>query len=148
MRQFVVALFLMLYAPLIAVTACAERFIIEEHINLYLCQNYSNYNETTTLLFKARAKVLNEYIATKIKDKQLQDKTFEIQLYDGILSLPHLELTQGAKGYFVSLSGFPSLEKLRIIIDYFSMPNWHSFSAESNATETIDVVIDNFLWIC
>jgi hypothetical protein len=129
MRQFKLSLIFIIFSVAVYATECVERFFIEEHINLYLCQNYSNYHETTTLLFKARTKILNDYIAAKIKNKELQEKKFEIRIYDAILSAPHLDLTQSDTQYFVNMSDYPSLEKLLIIIDSFSKTNWKPFIA-------------------
>jgi hypothetical protein len=92
-----------------------------------LCQNYTNYNETRTLLFKARAKILNDYIGEKIKSGQLQNKKIEIQLYDPVLTYSHLNISQGKNGYFVTYSGFATIEQLKIFIDYFADSNWIPF---------------------
>jgi hypothetical protein len=105
-------------------TECSVKIFQEEKINLYLCQNYSAFQETRVLLFKARTKVLNDYIKDKIAKGELEDKKFEIQIYDQILSNVHLFLTQGRNGYFVTLSGYPSLQELKAIVDYFSKSDW------------------------
>jgi len=110
-------------------TSCEDRIFQEEKINLYLCQNSSGYSEISTLLYKAMTPLLNEYIKDKIAKGELEDKKFEIQIWDGILSVTHLVLTQGQNGYFVSTSGYSSLLELLAIVDYFSNPDWEPFIA-------------------
>ena len=62
------------------------------------------------LSFLYPAKVLNDYIKDKIAKGELKDKKFEIQIYDRVLTYPHLELTQGKNGYFVYFSQSVFLE--------------------------------------
>jgi hypothetical protein len=128
-------------------TECVDRIFKEEKINLYLCQNYTNYRETRSLLFKARTKVLNDYIKMKIEKGELADKKFEIQIHDAILTYPHLELTQGKNGYFVALSGFPELSELISIIDYYTRPDWTPYITgdyQKISSETIIWRINHF----
>ncbi len=128
-------------------TFCVDRIYREEKVNLYLCQNHSGFNETRGLLFKGRAKVLNEYIKDKIAKGELTDKRFEIQVYDAILTYQHLELTQGKNGYFVSLSGYASLQELMTIVDYFAKPGWQPFLTgdyQTIGSEMILKQIDRF----
>lgn len=63
----------------------------------------------------------------KIENGLLEDKKFEIQIYDAVLTSPHLEVTQSKNGYFINMSGFAALEKIVTIVDYFSKPDWKSF---------------------
>ena len=123
MRQTILLFILLTFVIVAQATECVDRVFQENKVNLYLCQNYSNYNETTSLLFKARTKVLNDYINEKIKSGQLKDKKFEIQIYDQVLTYRQLELTQGKNGYFINLSGFPTLEQLVIFVGYFTEPD-------------------------
>lgn len=128
-------------------TACVDKIFYEDHLNLYLCQNYSNYHETRVLLFQARAKALNDYIVKKIKSGQLEDKKFEIQLYDAVLTYQHLTLNKGEKTYFISLSGFPTFYQLQIAIDSFAKENWKSFTTSNYQkvdSEVISKQIDDF----
>jgi hypothetical protein len=124
MKQYAIALFLLTFCATAKATFCVDRIYQEEKINLYICQNHSCFNETRSLLYKARTKVLNDYIKDKIAKEELQDKKFEIQIFDAVLTSPDLRLTQGKNGYFVTLTGFPSLQDLMTIVDYFSKPNW------------------------
>jgi hypothetical protein len=128
-------------------TECADRFFKEGRVSLYLCQNYSNYNETRALLFKARTKALNEYIEKKVKQHALQNKKFEIRIYDQVLTYPQLELTQSKKGYFITISGFPSLQQLVTLVNYFAKPNWKPFftaNFEKEGGNVIFAQIDSF----
>ena len=111
-------------------TGCGWRFFQEEKINLALCQNHGR-GKVIALLMEARTKALNEYIKEKIARGELENKKFEIRIYDPILSVPYLELTQGKNGYFVILAGtsFPSLQQLKAIVDYFAKPDWTPFFA-------------------
>lgn len=142
MRQTILLCILLTFNIAAQATECVDRVFQEDKVNMYLCQNYSNYNETTSLLFKARTKVLNEYINEKIRSGQLEDKKFEIQIYDQVLTYRHLELTQGKNGYFVNLSGYPTLEQLVILIDYFTKPDWEPFLT-SDYTKVSDEILAN-----
>jgi hypothetical protein len=147
MRQTILLFISLTFVTVAQATECVDRVFQENKVNLYLCQNYSNYNESTSLLFKARTKVLNDYIREKIESGQLKDKKFEIQIYDQVLTYKHLELTQGKNGYFVNLSGFPTLEQLIILVDYFTKPDWKPFltSDYQNASdEILSKQIDKF----
>jgi len=140
-------LFFSLLSQTVKATECVEKTFKEEHLNIYLCQNYSNYNETRTLLFKARAQILNDYIAMKIQSGQLQNKKIEIQLYDPLLTYNYLNISQGKKGYFVTYSGFASIQQLKTFIDYFTDPNWKPFFTsdfEKVSSETISKQIEQF----
>lgn len=145
-RTFLIVLF-SLFSLQINATECVDKTFKEEHLNIYLCQNYSNYNETRTLLFKARTKILNDYIGEKIKSGQLQHKKIEIQLYDPVLTYNHLNVSQGKNGYFVSYSGFATIQQLKIFIDYFADSNWKPFFTsdyQKVRSETISKQIDDF----
>mgnify|MGYP003682996823 CR=1 FL=1 len=65
MRQFSVCIIFMIIFLSVQATECVDRIFSESHVNMYLCQNYSNYKETRTLLYEARVKVLNDYIFKK-----------------------------------------------------------------------------------
>ena len=84
-KIFILSLFALLSMQAKA-TECSGRIFQEEKINLYFCQNHSNFSETRALLFKAKTKVLNDYIKDKIAKGELEDKKFEIQIYDQILT--------------------------------------------------------------
>ena len=145
-RTFLIVLF-SLFSLQINATECVDKTFKEEHLNIYLCQNYSNYNETRTLLFKARTKILNDYIGEKIKSGQLQNKKIEIQLYDPVLTYNHLNVSQGKNGYFVSYSGFATIQQLKIFIDYFADSNWKPFFTsdyQKVRSEIISKQIDDF----
>jgi hypothetical protein len=145
-RTFLIVLF-SLFSQQINATECVDKTFKEEHLNLYLCQNYSNYNETRTLLFQARTKILNDYIGEKIKSGQLQNKKIEIQLYDPVLTYNHLNVSQGKNGYFVSYSGFATIQQLKIFIDYFADSNWKPFFTsdyQKVRSEIISKQIDDF----
>ena len=127
MSKFLLILCLSAFGLSLKATECHDKVFMEEYVNLYLCQNLSNYNDTRALLFKARTKVLNEYIREKIKSGQLQDKKFEIQIYDAILSIPHIDISQGKNGYFVSYSGFPTIHELKAFVNYYANKSQMSF---------------------
>ncbi|MFK7746788.1 MAG: hypothetical protein AB8B65_00210 [Kordia sp.] len=88
---------------------------------------------------------MNTYISDQIEKSLLQYKKFEIQIYDAVLTHPHIELTQGKNGYFVSISGFPTLEKLVSIVDYFSKPNWQPFIVGVTSNTNSDVVAEQIV---
>jgi hypothetical protein len=147
MYKTLLILFFTLFSQSVNATECLEKTFKEEHLNIYLCQNYSNYNETRTLLFKARAQILNDYIAEKIQSGQLQNKKIEIQLYDPLLTYNHLNISQGKNGYFVTYSGFASIQQLKTFIDYFADPNWKPFFTsdfQKVSGETISKQIEQF----
>jgi hypothetical protein len=143
----ILILLLLIFCTTAKATECSDRIFREEKINLYLCQNHSDYSEERSLLYKARTKVLNDYIKNKIAEGKLKDKKFEIQIYDRLLTSPQLILTQGKNGYFVTLTGFPSLQQLLTIVDYFSKPDWKPFLAYDYEKESMDDIqrrIDRF----
>jgi hypothetical protein len=147
LKNILLILFFTLFSQTIKATECVEKTFKEEHLNIYLCQNYSNYNETRTLLFKARAQILNDYIAEKIQSGLLQNKKIEIQLYDPLLTYNHLNISQGKNGYFVTYSGFASIQQLKTFIDYFADPNWAPFFTsdfQKVSSETISKQITQF----
>lgn len=127
MNKFFAIFLLSLISLTLKATECVDKTFKEKHLNIYVCQNLSNYNETETLLFKARAQILNDYIGEKIKSGVLRNKKIEIQLYDPILTSKHLHISQSEKGYFVSYAGFATIQQLKTFIDYFANPNWKPF---------------------
>lgn len=147
MKQTLLIYFLFILSLTVQATECIDKFFQEDKVNLYLCQNYSNYNETTTLLFKARTKILNNYINDKIRSGKLIDKKFQVKIYDPLLTYTHLELTQGKGGYFVNVSGLPTIEQLFIFVDYFTKLDWKPFIASDNKnlnSEDLSKKIDKF----
>lgn len=147
MNRVFAILFFSLISPTIKATECVDRTFKEEYLNIYLCQNYSNYNETRTLLFKARTTILNDYIGEKIKSGLMPNKKIEIQLYDPVLTYNHLHISQGKKGYFITYSGFATIQQLKTFIDYFVTPNWKPFFTsdyQEVSSETISKQIDTF----
>ena len=127
MKYFsIILLSLLLLIPVgnINATNCSYQLFIEKHVNLDLCQNYGR-NKTLFLLYKARTKALSDYVATKIEQGNLTDKKFEIQIYDPILSQPHVQLSQSKKAYYVIVCGkYPNLEELMMIVDRFTDPDF------------------------
>lgn len=147
MRQALIIFNLIILCLGAQATECTDRFFREDKVNLYLCQNYSNYSEATTLLFKARTKILNDYIKGKIRNGQLKDKKFQIKIYDPILTYEHLELTQESGSYFVNVSGFPTIEQLMIFIEYFTKYDSKSFVANDKYivdAAKVSELIDSF----
>ena len=127
-RIFLLLSLFVLYTTVAKATNCSSRVFQEEKINLAICDNYDRSGERLFLLFKARTKVLNDYIKDKIAKGELQDKKFEISMSDPIY-MRYMELTQGKNGYFVDMSGisYPTLGQLMTIVDYFAQPNWKPF---------------------
>ena len=119
------------YTTAAKATNCHPKVFQEEKINLAICDNYDRSGERLFLLFKARIKVLNDYIKDKIAKGELQDKKFEISMSDPVY-MRYMDLTQGKNGYFVDMSGisYPTLTQLMTMVDYFAKPNWKSFIAD------------------
>lgn len=116
-----------LTSNIVSGTECVFRTFRYEHIELQLCQNYSNYNETTTLLYKARAQQLNRFIADLIENGKLKNKTFTVEIYDPALTYNYINVSQSKSNYDIDFSGFLSFEEIAKIIFYFTQPNWKSF---------------------
>lgn len=108
-------------------TFCIDWIYQGEYINFYLCQNHSSYNKTRALLFEGKAKFLSEYIKDKIEKGELQNKKFELSIHDSNLTYPRLDLSQNENGYFIDISGYPSIKELIIIVDYFAKRDWQPF---------------------
>ena len=128
MKKLVIILISIILCTTAKASNCESRIFQEEKINLALCSNYGRIGERGYLLFKARTKVLNDYIKEKIARGELADKKFEIQISDPIY-IQNMELTQGKNGYFVAMTGFfyPTLQELITIVDYFAKPDWQPF---------------------
>ena len=123
MKHFLVILFpllLLVSAGNVKASNCSYQLFIEKHANLNLCQNYMRDN-SLSLLYKARTKALSDYIALKIEHGKLKDKKFEIEIYDPILSHPHVQLSQSKTAYYVLTGGkYINLEELMVIVDRFT----------------------------
>jgi len=94
---------------------------------LQLCQNYSNYNETTSLLYRERTKQLNKFIADLVAKGKLKNKKFTIEIYDPALTYNYIFVSQSKSDYDIDCSGFLSFKEIAKIIFYFTQPNWSSF---------------------
>ena len=127
MKHFLVILFsllLLVSAGNVKASNCSYQLFIEKHANLNLCQNYMRDN-SLSLLYKARTKALSDYIALKIEHGKLKDKKFEIEIYDPILSHPHVQLSQSKTAYYVLTGGkYINLEELMVIVDRFTDPKF------------------------
>lgn len=135
LKRFSLLIIILFTHTLVQATVCIDKTFSHKNINLYLCQNHSNYNETRTLLFKARAQVLNQFIEDLITEKKLDQKKFEIQIWDGAIGYEHIMVSQSRNGYFVSCSGFPSFKELAKIINYFTQEEWTSFVYKADQVE-------------
>ena len=146
MKKVSLLIFLLLFSLKIVATECVGRIFQDEYLNLYLCQNHSNYNETRALLFETRAKILNTYISERIKSGQLKNKKFEIQLHDEFLTFGHLFISQNKNCYFVSCSGFPTIHQLKSFVDYFAKNDWKPIFISNNQIKDSEVSkqISNF----
>lgn len=125
-------------------TECVDRFFKQDRVTLYLCQNYSNYSETLTLLYKARTKILSEYIDGLVKNGNLKDKEFHIRMFDPILSQPNLEITQSKSRYFINVSGFPSIDELFACVEYFARKDWKPFITNSSISKDVSIQMQEF----
>ena len=106
-------------------TGCADEIFIEKHVNMCLCQNYTGHSYGLYLLYKARTKALSDYVALKIEQGKLEDKKFEIHIFDPILSHPHVQLAQSKTAYYVLAGGrYPKLEELMVMVDRFTDPKF------------------------
>lgn len=140
MRKTFLLSMLLAFSILAKATECVDRIFHETKVDIYLCQNYSSYHETTAILFKARTKILNDYILQKIKTGALKDKKIEIQIYDQVLTYTHLELTQSKYAYYVTLSGFPTLKQLETFVNYFTKPDWKPFLTSDNEKVSSEII--------
>ena len=143
-KIFILLSLLFFFITAAKATNCEPRVFQEEKVNLAICDNYDYSGERLYLLFKARTKVLNDYIKDKIARGELQDKKFEISIYSPIY-MRYMNLTQGKEGYFVGISGisYPTLAQLITIIDYFAKPDWKPFIVDFTSRrddETIEAV--------
>ncbi|MBI3502288.1 MAG: hypothetical protein HY063_10890 [Bacteroidetes bacterium] len=117
---------------------CMNRHFKEDKIELNLCQSYYSYNETTTLIFKARTKVLNDYIKEKILNGQLKDKKLVINIMEQSMTYEHLFVKQNENGYEIDFSGYPTIQKLTAIVDNFTKSDWKQFIVGLNGlSETV-----------
>ena len=139
MKYLITALLFLMFCTTAKATHCVDTVYQKAKITLYLCQNGSEFNETRALLYEARTKVLNDYIQEKIDKGELKEKKFEIRI-NGITP-GYLILTIEENCYYVYLSGYPTLQELIVVVDYFSKPDWKPFWAsvdDENAQKRID----------
>jgi len=108
-------------------TECVDRTFQYDHIDFHLCQNYSNYNETTSLLYKVRAKQLDKFIADLVDKGLLKNKKITIEIYDPELTYNYINVSQSKSSYDIDCSGFLTFEEIAKIIFYFTQPDWTSF---------------------
>jgi hypothetical protein len=127
MRRLLLITALLLTATASRATECVDRTFTYDHLDFYLCQNYSNYNETTSLLYKYRAQQLNRFIADLINNGQLKNKKFNIEIYDRALTYNYINVSQSKYSYDIDCSGFLTFEEIAKIIFYFTQPGWKSF---------------------
>jgi len=143
--------FLILFTFKISATECITTEFRHKHLFFQLCQNHSNYNETTVLLYKARAIQLNKFIEDLIAQGKLKDKVFVIELYDPVLTWDHLHVTQSEHVCHIDGSGFLNFEMLARLVNYFTQPEWHSYIYDYDTTrdlgkirETFETLIEKF----
>lgn len=122
-----ITLIVALSAHQVQATVCIDRVFQHEHLTLYLCQNHTNYSETRTLLYQARAQQLNQFIADLKTQNQLGPRKFEIQIWDEVLTFEHLEISRSSQANYISLSSFANFKELAQMVHYFAQPQWASF---------------------
>ncbi|CAN5411596.1 hypothetical protein BH10BAC1_BH10BAC1_13180 [soil metagenome] len=128
MKTLFLILTLFLFANFVRGTECVDRTFLYDHIDFHLCQNYSNYNETTSLLYKARANQLNKFIANLVGKGVLKNKKFTIEIYDPELTYNYINISQSNNSYNIDCSGFLSFEEIAKMIFYFTQADWGSFT--------------------
>ena len=127
MTRLLLILILFLTTNVVQGTECVFRTFSYEHIDLQLCQNYSNYNETTSLLYKERTKQLNRFISDLVASGKLENKKITIEIYDPFVTNNYIFVSQSKSNYDIDCSGFLSFEEIAKIIFYFTQPDWSSF---------------------
>lgn len=105
-------------------TVCSYQYYIEKHVNLCICRNHGRFSTFDLLYNEGMAKALSDYIAARIERGELENKKFEIALYDPILSHPHIVLTQGKNGYHIIAGEHLRLNHLMQLADEFSKPGF------------------------
>jgi hypothetical protein len=110
----------------VSATECVDRVFNGEKITLRLCQNYSNYNETTTLLFAERVRQLDVIIQQLIREGKLKDKKVNIALQDPLIGYSYLMVSQNVSGYYIDGSDYLNSTELSQLIFYFTDPEWRS----------------------
>ncbi|NDV65841.1 hypothetical protein [Bacteroides sp. 224] len=122
-HRLLLLLFFLTSARFVQATDCSYHYFIEKHVNLSVCRNHGRFSTFDILYYKGAAKSLSDYIAIRIKQGELENKNFEIELYDPILSQPQLLLTQGKKGYHI-MAQHLRIEQLMQLADEFSKPEF------------------------
>ncbi len=105
-------------------TNCCDRFFIEQHVALAICNNYDRGAEKKALYYKGVTKALNDYIALRIKRGELENKRFDIYMLDPILTCQHYSLTQSSKAYYIQTGRHLNLEELMCMVDEFTKPDF------------------------
>lgn len=124
LKEIFVLLFFTLNCVVVQATVCADKFFLEQHVNLAICKNHGRGLEKASLYYKGVTKALSDYIGLRIKRGELQDKKFEIYMLDPILTRPHFSLTQSSKGYYIQTGRALSLDELISLVDEFTQPGF------------------------
>lgn len=105
-------------------------------LNFSFCYNQPDLK--TIWYYKGVSSVLNDYIENKIRNSELEDKVFEIQV--GCWAFgghPSIELSQNSSKYFVFIHGSTDLKYLTRIIEYFAYSDYESFVIEAKNTDEL-----------
>ncbi|MCB9198138.1 MAG: hypothetical protein H6600_06750 [Flavobacteriales bacterium] len=104
-----------------------------EYLDLHLTYNDGENKDGDRLEwhYEGLSKQLNEFLETKIKNGELDDKKFNINywLYDvSTCDCCPIEISQNKNGYYLAVVGDElSLHRIVQIINYFSSNYWESF---------------------
>lgn len=113
------------------------------HLSLSLCYNYTDYNSKLIMKYKGVSSVLNEYIVTKIKDNELENKNLEIDIGCEIFgSHPSIEVTQSDSLNYIFIHSLPSLQYLVRVVNYFGSPSWEPFVIQAKNVDELMMTND------
>lgn len=104
-------------------TECIYSYFTEEYINLELCKYYTR--ESLNLLYAARVKAINEYIAAKIERGELKPKKFEISLHEPDDTACYVYINNTDKACYVETGRIHfTLERLKMLVDACCNPDF------------------------
>lgn len=124
MKRLIVIFFVLAICAQAKATYCADRYFSAQYVKLCICKNHGRGLDAEQLYYKGAVKALNDYIVQKIERGELEDKEFNIYMYDPILTRPHYTLTQSPKSYYIQTGRALTLKELIAVVDEFSQPNF------------------------
>lgn len=144
MKQFLTFLLSVFIGGNAYATECSYSNFTEKHIEVELCQYHAK--KSMELLYSARVKVINEYIAEKIKAGELENKKFVINMAEPDFTWQYAHMKRNKSVYYIEIGRIHlSLERLKLIVDAFCNPAFTSIELPPESDFDILKKMDSIL---